>query len=122
MIVRELPAAEWGRLAHLDLGQLLPACAPESATVLVVEQDGEVIGCWAAITILHAEGVWVHPDHQKKAGVARRLWVGMQRIAARAGVTSIVTGAVDPAVKALIERHRGQALPQEFVLPVKGRS
>jgi acetyltransferase (GNAT) family protein len=89
-------------------------------TVLVVEQDSEIIGCWAAITVLHAEGVWVHPDHQKKASVARSLWVGMRRIAARLGVSSVVTGAANPAVRALIERHHGLVLPEAFVLPLKG--
>ncbi len=120
MTARELPVEEWGKLAHLDLGLLLPACDPQAATVLVVEQDSQIIGCWAAITILHAEGIWVHPDHRKKASVVRRLWTGMHRIAERLGVSSIVTGAADPSVRALIERHQGQELPPAFVMPLKG--
>ncbi len=120
MTIRELPAAEWSKVAHLDLGQFLAAIVPDSATVLVVEHEGEVIGCWATVTLLHAEGIWVHPDHQKKGSVGRRLWQGMRRIAERYGVSSVITGAVDPSVAAQILRHRGQALPPAFVLPVKG--
>lgn len=120
MTIRILPRDEWARLAHLDIGQFLPACVPDSLTVLVVEHDGEIVGCWAAVTILHAEGVWVHPDHQKKGSVARRLWLGMRGLVARMGASSVVTGAIDPAVEALILKHHGQALPPAFVLPVKG--
>lgn len=117
MITRLLPLEEWPRLAGTELGSVLHLCDPQTTRVLTVEDGGQIIGCWAALAVVHAEGVWIHPDHRGKSSVARRLWHGM-RMLLRGTVSAVVTGAKDDTIRALIEGHGGDALPQMYRLPI----
>lgn len=120
MTSRILPREEWARLDGVDLGQVLPLANPETVSVIVVEDAGEIVGCWAAFTILHAEGVWVHPDHRGKSSVARRLWAQMGRLVRGSGARSVMTGAATPDIAALLEKHGGAPLPyQSYVLSME---
>lgn len=118
MTTRVLPIEEWYRLAHTELGSVLDRLS--GANVMVVEHDGQIIGCWALMLAVHAEGVWIHPAHRGKGSVARRLWSGMRSLAASFGASSVITGARDSSVCALLENHGAQKLPQEYVLSLKG--
>lgn len=118
MTLRTLPASEWDRIpSDAALSQVIGLCRPDQIEVLVVEHDGQIVGCWAFLTIVHAEGVWIHPDHRGKSSVARRLWTGMQTLL-RGKVSAVVTGAADDTIRALIEGHRGEALPPLYRLPI----
>lgn len=121
MQIRSLPPVEWGRLAHTDLGQSLAYVLPEKTDVLVVEEGDEIIGCWAVLTIPHAEGVWIHPDYRGKTSVARKLWTAMRQTVERMGFTRVQTGACDPVIARLLERHGARKiLMDSYILPVKG--
>ena len=114
---RLLPPAEWHRLAHLDLGQLTPALDPKATSIAVVEDaSGAIVGCWAAILVVHAEGVWIDPAYRKTT-VALKLWRRMRTIVAGLGATAVVTGANSPDIAALLTRKRAQLIPyQEYVV------
>ncbi len=119
MTSRILPRAEWSRLQGMDLANVLTYLdAPTVETqIAVVEDDaGAIIGCWAALRVIHAEGVWIAPAYRGRPGVARRLWRQMGVIAAGFGVQSVVTAAIDDQTKALLDRQRAIPLPQEYVL------
>ena len=121
MMVRPLPVGEWDRLAHTDLGQSLAFVLPEKTEILVVEEGDEIIGCWAVLAIPHAEGLWIHPRYRGKTSVARKLWTAMQATIARMGFTRVQTGACDPLIAALLERHGATKLAMDsYILPVKG--
>jgi Acetyltransferase (GNAT) family len=121
MTVRELPVAEWPRLAQTDLGQSVPYLLPEKTTILVVEEADEMIGCWAVLTIPHAEGLWIHPRYRGKTSVARKLWTAMQRTVTAMGFSRVQTGACDAMIAALLERHGATKLQMDsYILPVKG--
>lgn len=119
---RVLPFAEWYRLAGTELGANWQHLRPEWASVVVVEDGDQIVGCWSLVTTVHAEGVWIAPTHRGKAGVARRLLGAMRELATRRGVRAVVTSACDDTVAALLIRHLG-ATPLEgrhFVLPIGG--
>lgn len=111
MTSRELPPSEWARLAGTELEAIWPALRPEWAHVVVVEDDGHIVGCWATLTILHGEGCWVAPSHRGKTAVARRLWAQMCRLVKAQGVSQVITAAVAPDVQALLEAHGADVLP-----------
>lgn len=69
--VRDLPVAEWGKLAQVPLG-ISPD--PSIYRAIVCEENGQIIACWFAYQATHVEPVWIHPDHRKRPGVIRRLW------------------------------------------------
>lgn len=121
MTVRTLPIAEWPRLIGLcELGEAITFMDPRRATVMVVEDGDRIVGCWALLTMEHAEGVWIHPDYRKKTSVARQLWRFMQRLLHDRGVTRVQTGACDPLTTALLERHGATKLQMDsYILPVR---
>ncbi len=117
MLDRILPVDEWPRLAHLELGKAVPHLDPRFTSIAVVEDDsGAIVACWAAITVVHAEGVWIDPAY-RKSSVALRLWRRMKAIVSDLGRSSVLTGCDSPEIARLLERQRATKLAyQEYVL------
>lgn len=96
---RELEPDEFEKLKELwpfkDAG-VTPS--PNSMKFIVVEKDGEIIGYWGLISVIHAEPLWIHPEHRKNIGVGRALWRGVVGILRKLGV---------PSVFALVEPGEG---------------
>jgi hypothetical protein len=119
---RILPPEEWPRLAGTEAETVWPRLNPENTQILVVEEDGRVVACWAFLRVVHAECLWVAPTHRGAFSVARRLLRGLREIAAGWGVEKVITGSVSPQVTGLIRQVGGVPLPCEsFVLPAEGR-
>lgn len=121
---RLLPPDEWPRLADTELGPTWHLLEPDAARILVVEQDGAIVGCWAFLNVLHAEGVWVHPAHRGGSSVARHLLRGLYEIAATTGAKAVWTGSVSDQIDGLLEGLGAQEVPfKSWVIPmVKGES
>lgn len=110
MTTRILPIEEWPRLKGTEAEQLWPHLDPSKSTVLVMEDNGIVVGCQVLMWTLHAECLWVHPDYRKR-GVMRVLWTTVQRMVRAAGVRTIVTAATSDRVKRLLEYAHATRLP-----------
>lgn len=119
---RLLPPEEWAeKLAGTDAGVLSAHLAPADTRMLVVEQDGTVVGTWVVTREVHVECVWIHPDHRHAPGIVRRLITGMYRIARDWHARIVWTGALTDEVRTLITKLGGQPLPgQMYALPVRG--
>ena len=90
----------------------------ENSRVIVVEQGAEVMGCWAALTQAHVEGLWLAPD--AGAGTARALVSKMVEILKGLGVGEVLTQSLTPQVDHLIQTAGGRKVPgQTGVIPVK---
>jgi hypothetical protein len=115
---RELPWQEWPKLAGTGLEAGLGRLAPSFAKVVVVEDEsGAVVACWAAMLMVHAEGLWIAPEHRLQVGVAVRLWRQMKRAVRAFGASSVMTGADRDDIAQLLEAHGGVKVPmQEYVL------
>lgn len=111
MTRRILPREEYPRLAGTELEAVWPTL-PEDAAVLVVEEDGAIVGCWAAFLLAHVEGVWTAPEHRGKGAVARHLLVGMRRtLAEQFGSTGAITGAMSDEVRGILAGLGATKLP-----------
>lgn len=118
LTTRELPPDEWPRLAGTELEAVCTRLQP-SARVLVVEEDGRIVGCWSVLPMLHVDGLWIHPVHRSRGGVFRRLLTGMRGFVADAGCRAAWTAALQPDIVDLITRWGGQELPgRHFLLPL----
>src|SRR5258708_3987314 len=96
MTTRILPATEWGRLIGTEAEVIWPHLVPERTTIVVVERDGQIVGCHVLSWLLHAECLWIAPQFRGRPSVARRLWLAVQHVARDYWhVPSFVTGAVD---------------------------
>ena len=122
MTSRILPPAEWSRLTGTDMDEIarrLPATC--GAQILVVEAHDQIVATWALIPMMHAEGLWIHPQYRRRFGVVARLLRGMRALAQRAGLAAVWTGAISPEVEDFIHRLGGRPLPgRAFLLPMRG--
>jgi len=121
MMTRILPVEEWDRLKGMDLEGPLSMMNPEHVDVVVVEDDGKIVAHWMLVSMLHVEGLWIAPEARKRGAVARRLWSGMRQTVAARGSSSVLTGAVSEEVKGLLDHAGAMSLPDQFVLPMRGR-
>lgn len=121
VISRLLPVSEWPRLVGTELEAVWLHLNHETARIVVVEDEqGVIIGCWAGFPLFHAEGVWTAAAHRGKAGVARALIDGMKLIGGQAGFASIVTASMDPRVDRLLEHLGATTLPgTHYVFPIE---
>lgn len=119
MISRILPPEEWPRLSGTEAETVWPHFKPENTRILVVEDEGEIVGTWSMVRVVHAECLWVAPKYRGAFGVAKRLLRGMRDIASAWGAVKVVTGSVSPEVTNMILRFGGFPMPGEcFVLPI----
>jgi hypothetical protein len=114
---RWLPVEEWPKLAQTELATFAPHMDPSRSRVVVIEQDGEIVACWGFFLILHAEGLW-KKDGTSNRTVWRLLSEALHEAAADEQAQAVMTGAADDTVRSIVERHHGQKLPDQFVLPV----
>jgi hypothetical protein len=118
MVARLLSPSEWPRLVGTELEGVSATTLP-GARVLAVEHDATLVGCWAAVPVLHAEGLWIAPAHRGRGGVLRALLRGMGTITTAAGARAAVVGVVDPAVAAMVTRYGGSMLAgTHYLLPM----
>ena len=123
MTWRELPPSEWSKLTPTEAGSVYRQFDPETTRVVVVEQDGAVVGTWVLLRVIHAECVWIADPHRKQGKVARFLLSAMARVARSWGAQNVMTAAVSEDVEALIERIGGVRVPgSHFVVPVTERT
>lgn len=115
---RLLPPQEWEeKLKGTSLEFNRPD--PEHSGIVVVEEDGKVVACWAAITTVHLERLWKAPDHRDNLGTSRALLQEMVDQLQRQGITEVLTNAETPAVAALLRKVGAHPLPGEtWVLPI----
>ena len=129
MTRRLLDPAEWPRLAGTSLDTTWRLLRPGIDHVLVVEDMGQIVGCWAFLPVYHAEGVWVAESHRGHAAVGRHLWLGLREFAEMEDVSRVWTGARanDPAdpIAPMLLKHGAEELSamRHFTVPMtKGDS
>jgi hypothetical protein len=103
MTTRLLPREDWCRLVGTELEPVWPVLPPD-AQVLIVEDQGAIVACWALYRLVHLEGCWIHPDHRGKGSVARRLLAGMRRTAQAMGARAVNTASVQADVSAMLTK------------------
>lgn len=121
MTPRMLDRSEWAtKLVGTELEGAVKYLPPH-AYVLVIEDDGVIVGCWAALQIWHVEGLWIHPAHRMVGTVGRRLLIAMLRLLDTVCARRVMTAALSPEIRELILKFGGEQLPGEhFVLPIGG--
>lgn len=99
LTVRAVPHEEWAGLQGVPYD--LSRVDPLYAVLVVVEDAGQVVGCWLALNTVHLEGLYIDPAHRQIAGVAGRLFAGMVEALQRAGTREALTMTTDPIVRGM---------------------
>jgi len=117
MLTRILPPEEWPRLFGTEAEAVWPHLDSRTSQVLVVEDaDGAIVGTWTLMHVLHAECLWIAPEHRGGAAVARRLLAGLREHATQRGATSVATSAISDDVKALLVKLKAEKLDGDHYL------
>lgn len=103
MTSRTLEITEWDRLDE-SLDPILMGLRPGASRVLVVEDDGVIVGRLLLFPVLHAECLWIAPEYRKKPSVLRRLLNSMKSGAQSLGFDR-VWGASDSEAMTKILAH-----------------
>ena len=101
---RALPPDEWFKLEGTLLGQAWPSFDPEADIVLVVEEDGVIVGCTSFLPRWHMEGTWIYPGHRNTVKVGRPLLSAMYAMAQQLKAKELIMVSVDPDVSAMCQR------------------
>lgn len=122
MTTRLLPPEEWGKLAGRDIAALFPLVAADDLQVVVVEDGDRIVACWAAVRIVHFEGVWIDPAYRHRPSVIKRLVRETFTAARRWADKWAMTAAADEDVRRLITKHLGGvAVPSDqYIVPLSG--
>jgi len=121
MTARLLPREEWAKLHGTELDAAVPYL-PEPTHVVVVEQDGQIVGCWALMSYLHVEGLYIAPEHRKRGRVGWRLWQAMRDLVRSQGASVVLTAALSDEVRTLLAHVGATKLPGDhYVLPMGER-
>lgn len=120
MEARILPPSEWTRLDGTDIAKAIPYHHAEDITVVVVEDDGEIVATWAVLRVVQMEGVWIRPDHRKRGRAAVKLLDKTFEVAQSLAPYMAFTGSQSEEVSHLLTKHLGALkLEQEtFVIPL----
>lgn len=105
MTDRILPEAEWGKLAHTEIGRALPYMKPEDVQIIVVEDGDRIVGTWAVLRVVQLEGVWIDEQYRKSGSVARRLLRRTLDVARKLTPYWAYTGAETQEVADLLTKH-----------------
>lgn len=121
MTSRVLPPEEWKRLTGTELETVMPYLrADHDAHVIVVEEDGRLVGCWAMVRIWHAEGLFISPDHRGKSAVARHLLRMLKRVGSALGVPGVMTASMSDDVTHLLNTYGATQLPgTHWLMPLE---
>jgi hypothetical protein len=119
MLTRVLKRREYWRLIGTELEKVYKSL-PKESKVLVVEQDGDIIGTWALIPYYHVECFGIKEGHRKKAGVVRGLFRKMFKLAKSLEIESVITGSTSDEMTRYLNRLHAVELPgKHFALGIQ---
>ncbi len=114
MTTRILPPDEWPKLAGTEAEYVWPYLDPLKSRVVVIEDDGAIIGCHILMNVLHAECLWIREDHRGKSSVARRLWTAVQTEAKAMGAQAFSTSSMSDDIDRLLEHVGAVKVPGKY--------
>lgn len=100
-----------------------PNLNPATARIVVVEADGEIVGCATLFEAWHLEGGWIAPMSRGSVAVGRQLARAMDQLLAALHVQEVFMSAHDVAGSKLCQ-GLGPATPlncAHFAVDVRAR-
>jgi N-acetylglutamate synthase-like GNAT family acetyltransferase len=120
MTSRILPHDEWAKLDEVGAETVWKLLDPSRAQIVVIEDQGQIVGTLTLMSVLHAECLWIKPSHRRGYGVMKRLLDGMWLTAREAGVKALWAGSVSDTMTNILHRIGASEVPgTSFVFPVK---
>ncbi len=112
LTARLLPSSEWSALAGTELDHLSHLSPPpEGVLVVVVEQDAQIVACWAAVQTIHVEGLWKREDFRGDLAAGRLLLTTMLDLLRANDVSEVLTSAISSEVEVMLTRIGGSPIP-----------
>jgi N-acetylglutamate synthase-like GNAT family acetyltransferase len=120
MTSRILPPSEWPKLDEAGAETVWPMLDPDRAQILVIEDQGQIVGTLTLMSVLHAECLWIKPSHRGQYGVGKRLLDAMWTAARGQGVKALWSGSISDTMTNILHRIGASEVPgRSFVFPVR---
>jgi N-acetylglutamate synthase-like GNAT family acetyltransferase len=117
---RVLPPQDWPLLDEVGAETVWKLLDPSLAQILVIEDDGQIVGTLTLMSVLHAECLWIKPSHRRGYGVIKRLLDGMWSAAHTKGVSALWAGSTSDTMTNILHRIGASEVPgKSFVFPVR---
>jgi len=114
-----LPPAEWGRI-KLELPESplakLEKFEDLEGAVIVVEQEGRLVGHWPLILTWHAEPLYLAPSHRKSGPALKHLLEGLFLSMAQMEINAAVVIIEDPVLQEAASRLGFQPIPGQLYI------
>lgn len=119
MSVRVLPASEWDRLPETP--HIAYAVPPQDSRLVVLEENGEIVGTLFVARVTHFENLWLSPSKRGNAKAAMELVEEAYRQARSFGSTWAWGASDTDKASAIIKRVGGKELAvKTFIIPIGG--
>lgn len=120
MTSRVLPPEQWPLLDEAGAETVWQMLDPSRAQILVIEDEGEIVGTLTLMSVLHAECLWIKPSHRRGYGVMKRLIDGMWGAARTQGFKALWSGSMTDTMTDILHRIGASEVPgKSYVFPVK---
>lgn len=120
MTSRILPPEQWPLLDEAGAETIWPMLDPSRAQILVIEDEGQIVGTLTLMSVLHAECLWIKPSHRRGYGVIKRLLDGMWAGARAERVHTLWSGSISDTMTNILHRIGAVEVPgRSYVFPVK---
>jgi len=100
--VRVLPPEDWDRLAEFHPFTEFGIPHPEYATIVVAEEQDEIVAFWCLFQTVHVEPMWIADAHRHRPGLIRRLWKTVTTVLADAGIPAAFAVILDENAQATL--------------------
>jgi len=123
VVIRVLPPEEWDRLRTFpDFLGGLPD--PSHWRIIVAEDAGQILAYNCLYEAVHAEPLWIRPDHRHHAHLFRDLWRVTKQTLEEAGVDLVHVCVPDtlPGQQRLVEKFGGIPAPGKLYLLEIGKA
>mgnify|MGYP001282412127 CR=1 len=107
--VRELPPAEFERLAEIEPFKTYGVPSSETTRCVVVEDNGVIVGYWPIWNAVHAEPLWLDEGYRNSPTIGRKMLEEAHVILKQHGVKSLfaVIGHKDILVNGPVAKKLG---------------
>lgn len=118
--MRVLPVHEWPKLSNVPCDTPWWLFDPIQTRVLVVEHGESIVGTVSLLPFVHAECLWIAPEHRKRGHAARRLLRAVYQHAIAMKASRIWSGSVSEQMTSILYRLGAVKIPGfSYVFPVR---
>ena len=120
MIARVLDPSEWGKLEVTGNEPMHAYVPEEKMSVVVVEDEGAIVGTITIMQVTHLESAWISPSYRGNAGVVSKLLKATFEESRKVSGGWVMCQSTSDSWSDILKRLGGVKIPVETFIIGKG--